>query len=151
MGLLIRGKTCRKQQPANRLLIRAVAEYSTGRKPRCSAFGALRRFFSGLNKVGGEFFTADHKVTCQAASTPRRGFPQQRQRYKNRQVNMSVPEGAWVFGKTGKAETATDCLLETVETTIHTKRYMAAVHDDGQNHCELDTTAAAKLANQEPY
>lgn len=50
---------------------------------------------------------------------------------------MSVPEVAQVFGKTGKAETATDSApLEMVETTIQLKPQdqWRLWHDDGQNH-----------------
>lgn len=55
---------------------------------------------------------------------------------KTDKLIMSVPEVARVFGKTGKAETATDSApLEMVETTIQLAAgSVAARHDDGQNH-----------------
>lgn len=77
-----------------------------------------------LNKVGGEFYRRSMKVTCCICHRRCRGFPQQRRRLccKTDKLIMSVPEVARVFGKTGKAETATDSApLEMVETTIQLK------------------------------
>ncbi len=63
-----------------------------------------------LNKVGGEFLPRSMKATCCICHRRCRGFPQQGGEHaaKNRQADYERTGSGAVFGKTGKAETATD-------------------------------------------
>ncbi|XPE25128.1 efflux RND transporter permease subunit [Shigella sonnei] len=145
MGYWIRGKIPpESSNPLNRFLIRVYHPLllKVLHWPKTTLLVAALSVLTvlwRLNKVGGDLYRKSMKATCCICHRRCRGFPQRRRRVllqKTDKLIMSVPEVARVFGKTGKAETATDSApLEMVETTIQlSRRISGGRHDDRQNH-----------------
>lgn len=131
MGLWIRGNIpAESRNPLNRLLIRLYHPLLLNvlRWPKTTLLLALLSVLTvvwPLGKVGGEFLPQINEgdllympSTLPGISAAEAASMLQ----KTDKLIMSVPEVARVFGKTGKAETATDSApLEMVETTIQLK------------------------------
>lgn len=131
MGLWIRGNIpAENRNPLNRLLIRLYHPLLLNvlRWPKTTLLLALLSVLTvawPLGKVGGEFLPQINEgdllympSTLPGISAAEAASMLQ----KTDKLIMSVPEVARVFGKTGKAETATDSApLEMVETTIQLK------------------------------
>ena len=147
MGYWIRGKIPpESSNPLNRFLIRVyhplllkVLHCTENHAVGGSAFGADGTLYRSI-KLAGNFYRRSMKATCCICHRRCRGISAAEAAsmlQKTDKLIMSVPEVARVFGKTGKAETATDSApLEMVETTIQLKPQdqWRPGHDDGQNH-----------------
>ncbi len=133
MGYWIRGKIPpESSNPLNRFLIRVyhplllkVLHWPKTKTTLLVAALSVLTVLWPLNKVGGEFLPQINEgdllympSTLPGISAAEAASMLQ----KTDKLIMSVPEVARVFGKTGKAETATDSApLEMVETTIQLK------------------------------
>ncbi len=131
MGYWIRGKIPpESSNPLNRFLIRVYHPLllKVLHWPKTTLLVAALSVLTvlwPLNKVGGEFLPQINEgdllympSTLPGISAAEAASMLQ----KTDKLIMSVPEVARVFGKTGKAETATDSApLEMVETTIQLK------------------------------
>ena len=128
MGFWIRGKIpAETSNPLNRLLIKAYHPLLLRvlHWPKTTLLVAALSIFTviwPLSQVGGEFYRRLTKVTCCICRQRYLGVSPRRSccaLTDHGQTNQTVPEVASVFGKTGKAETATDSApLEMMETTI---------------------------------
>ncbi|WP_446443407.1 CusA/CzcA family heavy metal efflux RND transporter [Pseudocitrobacter faecalis] len=131
MGFWIRGKIpAETSNPLNRVLIKAYHPLLLRvlHWPKTTLLVAVLSIFTviwPLSKVGGEFRRKSMRVICCICHQPCLGVsPAEAAELLQTTDKLikSVPEVASVFGKTGKAETATDSApLEMVETTIQLK------------------------------
>lgn len=131
MGLWIRGKIPPEDKnPLNRWLVRLYQPLLMGvlRRPKTTLFAALLVLIGGLypvEKLGGEFLPqiAEGDIlympsTLTGVSSSEAAAMLQ----KTDKLIRTVPEVATVFGKAGRADTATDSApLEMIETTIQLK------------------------------
>jgi len=131
MGYWIRGHIPSEQQnPLNRWLIaayRPVLEVVLA-WPKTTLVLALLIFLSSLwplSRLGGEFLPAMDEGDLLYMPSALPGLPASKASQLLQQTNrmiLSVPEVARVFGKAGRAETATDpAPLEMFETTVQFK------------------------------
>ncbi|NMY53432.1 efflux RND transporter permease subunit [Pseudomonas sp. WS 5011] len=131
MGYWIRGHIPNEQQnPLNRWLIaayRPVLEAVLA-WPKTTLALALLVFVSSLwplSRLGGEFLPAMDEGDLLYMPSALPGLPASKATELLQQTNrmiLSVPEVAQVFGKAGRAETATDpAPLEMFETTVQFK------------------------------
>ena len=131
MGYWIRGHIPNEQQnPLNRWLIaayRPVLEAVLA-WPKTTLALALLVFVSSLwplSRLGGEFLPAMDEGDLLYMPSALPGLPASKATQLLQQTNrmiLSVPEVAQVFGKAGRAETATDpAPLEMFETTVQFK------------------------------
>ncbi|MBJ7548563.1 efflux RND transporter permease subunit, partial [Pseudomonas sp. OA3] len=131
MGYWIRGHIPNEQQnPLNRWLIaayRPVLEAVLA-WPKTTLALALLVFLSSLwplSRLGGEFLPAMDEGDLLYMPSALPGLPASKATQLLQQTNrmiLSVPEVAQVFGKAGRAETATDpAPLEMFETTVQFK------------------------------
>ncbi|MCZ7837286.1 CusA/CzcA family heavy metal efflux RND transporter [Leclercia adecarboxylata] len=131
MGLWIRGKIpAETSNPLNRLLIRLYHPLllKVLRWPKTTLLVAVMSVLTviwPLNKIGGEFLPQINEgdLLYMPSTLPGISAAQAAAMLQTTdKLIMTVPEVARVFGKTGKAETATDpAPLEMVETTIQLK------------------------------
>ncbi|WP_445335456.1 CusA/CzcA family heavy metal efflux RND transporter [Citrobacter koseri] len=131
MGYWIRGKIpAESSNPLNRLLIRIYHPLllKVLHWPKTTLLVAVLSILTviwPLNKVGGEFLPQINEgdLLYMPSTLPGISAAQAADMLqKTDKLIMTVPEVARVFGKTGKAETATDSApLEMVETTIQLK------------------------------
>jgi Cu(I)/Ag(I) efflux system membrane protein CusA/SilA len=131
MGLWIRGKIpAETSNPLNRLLIRLYHPLllKVLRWPKTTLLVAVLSVLTviwPLNKIGGEFLPQINEgdLLYMPSTLPGISAAQAAAMLQTTdKLIMTVPEVARVFGKTGKAETATDpAPLEMVETTIQLK------------------------------
>ncbi|MCD7097740.1 CusA/CzcA family heavy metal efflux RND transporter [Stenotrophomonas sp. MMGLT7] len=128
MGYLIRGRIRPEHDnPLNRLLIaayRPLLEWVL-RHPRGTLLAAAAALLLGaipLSRLGSEFMPAMDEGTLLYMPTALPGLSAGKAAQLLQQTDrmiMSVPEVAHVFGKAGRAETATDpAPLEMFETTV---------------------------------
>ena len=128
MGYLIRGRIRPEcDNPLNRLLIaayRPLLEWVL-RHPRGTLLAAAAALLLGaipLSRLGSEFMPAMDEGTLLYMPTALPGLSAGKAAQLLQQTDrmiMSVPEVAHVFGKAGRAETATDpAPLEMFETTV---------------------------------
>ena len=131
MGLWIRGKIPPEDKnPLNRWLVRLYQPLLMGvlRRPKTTLFAALLVLIGGLypvEELGGEFLPqiAEGDIlympsTLLGVSSSEAAAMLQ----KTDKLIRTVPEVATVFGKAGRADTATDSApLEMIETTIQLK------------------------------
>lgn len=130
-GLLIRGRIpAESSNPLNRFLIRIYHPLllKVLHWPKTTLLIALLSILTvawPLNRVGGEFLPQINEgdLLYMPSTLPGISAAQAADMLqKTDKLIMTVPEVARVFGKTGKAETATDSApLEMVETTIQLK------------------------------
>ena len=131
MGFWIRGKIpAESSNPLNRFLIRIYHPLllKVLHWPKTTLLVAVLSILTviyPLNKVGGEFLPQINEgdLLYMPSTLPGISAAQAADMLqKTDKLIMTVPEVARVFGKTGKAETATDSApLEMVETTIQLK------------------------------
>jgi len=131
MGYWIRGRIPSEQQnPLNRWLIRIYqpALDAVLRRPRITLLVALLVFASALwpmSRLGGEFLPALDEGDLLYMPSALPGLSAQKAAQLLQQTDRlikTVPEVEHVFGKAGRAETATDpAPLEMFETTIQFK------------------------------
>lgn len=131
MGLLIRGKIpAEASNPLNRLLIKIYSPLllKVLRWPRLTLLVAALSVVTvlwPLSKIGGEFLPAFNEGDLLYMPSTLPGIaPAQAAALLQTTDKLikTLPEVASVFGKSGKAETATDAApLEMVETTIQLK------------------------------
>ncbi|TWI49265.1 Cu(I)/Ag(I) efflux system membrane protein CusA/SilA [Pseudomonas duriflava] len=131
MGYWIRGKIPDEHRnPLNRGLIRLYqpALSAVLRRPKTTLFVALLVFLTGLwpvTRLGGEFLPALDEGDLLYMPTALPGLSAQKASELLQQTDRlikTVPEVAHVFGKAGRAESATDSApLEMFETTIQFK------------------------------
>ncbi|MGF6558685.1 Cu(I)/Ag(I) efflux system membrane protein CusA/SilA [Pseudomonas sp. S30_BP2TU TE3576] len=131
MGYWIRGRIPSEQQnPLNRWLIRIYqpALDAVLRRPRITLLVALLVFVSALwpmSRLGGEFLPALDEGDLLYMPSALPGLSAQKAAQLLQQTDRlikTVPEVEHVFGKAGRAETATDpAPLEMFETTIQFK------------------------------
>lgn len=131
MGFWIRGKIpAESSNPLNRFLIRIYHPLllKVLHWPKTTILVAVLSILTvvyPLNKVGGEFLPQINEgdLLYMPSTLPGISAAQAADMLqKTDKLIMTVPEVARVFGKTGKAETATDSApLEMVETTIQLK------------------------------
>jgi len=131
MGYWIRGRIPDEaQNPLNRLLIRLYRPALDGvlRWPRATLAVALLVFLSSLwpaSRLGGEFLPPLDEGDLLYMPTALPGLSAQKAGQLLQQTDRlikSVPEVARVFGKAGRADSATDpAPLEMFETTIQFK------------------------------
>ncbi|EJM62846.1 efflux RND transporter permease subunit [Pseudomonas sp. GM48] len=131
MGYWIRGRIPSEQQnPLNRCLIRIYqpALDAVLRRPRITLLVALLVFVSALwpmSRLGGEFLPALDEGDLLYMPSALPGLSAQKAAQLLQQTDRlikTVPEVEHVFGKAGRAETATDpAPLEMFETTIQFK------------------------------
>ena len=131
MGFWIRGRIpAENSNPLNRFLIRIYHPLllKVLHWPKTTLLIALLSILTviwPLNRVGGEFRRRSTKgdLLYMPSTLPGISAAQAADMLqKTDKLIMTVPEVARVFGKTGKAETATDSApLEMVETTIQLK------------------------------
>ena len=131
MGYWIRGKIpAESSNPLNRFLIRIYHPLllKVLHWPKTTLLVAVLSILTviwPLNKVGGEFLPQINEgdLLYMPSTLPGISAAQAADMLqKTDKLIMTVPEVARVFGKTGKAETATDSApLEMVETTIQLK------------------------------
>lgn len=131
MGYFIRGRIpSEKRNPLNRLLIAVYRPLLTGalRRPKITMAMALALLLSAawpLQQLGGEFMPPmdEGDLLYMPSTLPgiSVGKATQLLQHTDRLIK-SVPEVETVFGKAGRAETATDpAPLTMFETTIHFK------------------------------
>ncbi|TLU67011.1 CusA/CzcA family heavy metal efflux RND transporter [Enterobacter sp. MF024] len=131
MGFWIRGKIpAENRNPLNRVLIRLYHPLllKVLHWPKATLLVAMLSILTiiwPLSKVGGEFLPQINEgdLLYMPSTLPGISAAQAAQMLQiTDKLIMTVPEVARVFGKTGKAETATDSApLEMVETTIQLK------------------------------
>ena len=131
MGLWIRGKIPPEDQnPLNRWLVRLYQPLLMGvlRRPKTTLFAALLVLIGGLypvEKLGGEFLPqiAEGDILYMPSTLPGVSSSEAAAMLqKTDKLIRTVPEVATVFGKAGRADTATDSApLEMIETTIQLK------------------------------
>ncbi|WP_137807358.1 MULTISPECIES: efflux RND transporter permease subunit [unclassified Pseudomonas] len=131
MGYWIRGRIPNEQQnPLNRWLIRIYqpALDAVLRRPKITMLVALLVFLSALwpiSRLGGEFLPALDEGDLLYMPSALPGLSAQKAAQLLQQTDRlikTVPEVEHVFGKAGRAETATDpAPLEMFETTIQFK------------------------------
>lgn len=131
MGLWIRGKIPPEDKnPLNRWLVRLYQPLLMGvlRRPKTTLFAALLVLIGGLypvEKLGGEFLPqiAEGDILCMPSTLPGVSSSEAAAMLqKTDKLIRTVPEVATVFGKAGRADTATDSApLEMIETTIQLK------------------------------
>ena len=131
MGYWIRGRIPDEQRnPLNRWLIRIYqpALDAVLRRPKVTILVALLIFLSALwpiSRLGGEFLPPLDEGDLLYMPTALPGLSAQKAAQLLQQTDRlikTVPEVAHVFGKAGRAETATDpAPLEMFETTIQFK------------------------------
>ena len=131
MGLWIRGKIPPEDKnPLNRWLVRLYQPLLMGvlRRPKTTLFAALLVLIGGLypvEKLGGEFLPqiAEGDILYMPSTLPGVSSSEAAAMLqKTHKLIRTVPEVATVFGKAGRADTATDSApLEMIETTIQLK------------------------------
>ncbi len=131
MGLWIRGKIPPEDKnPLNRWLVRLYQPLLMGvlRRPKTTLFAALLVLIGGLypvEKLGGEFLPqiAEGDILYMPTTLPGVSSSEAAAMLqKTDKLIRTVPEVATVFGKAGRADTATDSApLEMIETTIQLK------------------------------
>lgn len=131
MGLWIRGKIPPEDNnPLNRWLVRLYQPLLMGvlRRPKTTLFAALLVLIGGLypvEKLGGEFLPqiAEGDILYMPSTLPGVSSSEAAAMLqKTDKLIRTVPEVATVFGKAGRADTATDSApLEMIETTIQLK------------------------------
>lgn len=131
MGLWIRGKLPPEDKnPLNRWLVRLYQPLLMGvlRRPKTTLFAALLVLIGGLypvEKLGGEFLPqiAEGDILYMPSTLPGVSSSEAAAMLqKTDKLIRTVPEVATVFGKAGRADTATDSApLEMIETTIQLK------------------------------
>ena len=131
MGLWIRGKIPPEDKnPLNRWLVRLYLPLLMGvlRRPKTTLFAALLVLIGGLypvEKLGGEFLPqiAEGDILYMPSTLPGVSSSEAAAMLqKTDKLIRTVPEVATVFGKAGRADTATDSApLEMIETTIQLK------------------------------
>lgn len=131
MGLWIRGKIPPEDKnPLNRWLMRLYQPLLMGvlRRPKTTLFAALLVLIGGLypvEKLGGEFLPqiAEGDILYMPSTLPGVSSSEAAAMLqKTDKLIRTVPEVATVFGKAGRADTATDSApLEMIETTIQLK------------------------------
>lgn len=131
MGLWIRGKIPPEDKnPLNRWLVRLYQPLLMGvlRRPKTTLFAALLVLIGGLypvEKLGGEFLPqiAEGDILHMPSTLPGVSSSEAAAMLqKTDKLIRTVPEVATVFGKAGRADTATDSApLEMIETTIQLK------------------------------
>lgn len=131
MGLWIRGKIPPEDKnPLNRWLVRLYQPLLMGvlRWPKTTLFAALLVLIGGLypvEKLGGEFLPqiAEGDILYMPSTLPGVSSSEAAAMLqKTDKLIRTVPEVATVFGKAGRADTATDSApLEMIETTIQLK------------------------------
>lgn len=131
MGLWIRGKIPPEDKnPLNRWLVRLYQPLLMGvlRRPKTKLFAALLVLIGGLypvEKLGGEFLPqiAEGDILYMPSTLPGVSSSEAAAMLqKTDKLIRTVPEVATVFGKAGRADTATDSApLEMIETTIQLK------------------------------
>lgn len=131
MGLWIRGKIPPEDKnPLNRWLVRLYQPLLMGvlRRPKTTLFAALLVLIGGLypvEKLGGEFLPqiAEGDILYMPSTLPGVSSSEAAAMLqKTEKLIRTVPEVATVFGKAGRADTATDSApLEMIETTIQLK------------------------------
>lgn len=131
MGLWIRGKIPPEDKnPLNRWLVRLYQPLLMGvlRRPKTTLFAALLVLIGGLypvEKLGGEFLPqiAEGDILYIPSTLPGVSSSEAAAMLqKTDKLIRTVPEVATVFGKAGRADTATDSApLEMIETTIQLK------------------------------
>lgn len=131
MGLWIRGKIPPEDKnPLNRWLVRLYQPLLMGvlRRPKTTFFAALLVLIGGLypvEKLGGEFLPqiAEGDILYMPSTLPGVSSSEAAAMLqKTDKLIRTVPEVATVFGKAGRADTATDSApLEMIETTIQLK------------------------------
>ncbi|POA77489.1 efflux RND transporter permease subunit [Pseudomonas sp. DP16D-R1] len=131
MGYWIRGRIPNEQQnPLNRWLIRIYqpALDAVLRRPKITMLVALLVFLSAIwpiSRLGGEFLPALDEGDLLYMPSALPGLSAQKAAQLLQQTDRlikTVPEVEHVFGKAGRAETATDpAPLEMFETTIQFK------------------------------
>lgn len=131
MGLWIRGKIPPEDKnPLNRWLVRLYQPLLMGvlRRPKTTLFAALLVLIGGLypvEKLGGEFLPqiAEGDILYMPSTLPGVSSSEAAAMLqKTDKLIRTVPEVATLFGKAGRADTATDSApLEMIETTIQLK------------------------------
>lgn len=131
MGLWIRGKIPPEDKnPLNRWLVHLYQPLLMGvlRRPKTTLFAALLVLIGGLypvEKLGGEFLPqiAEGDILYMPSTLPGVSSSEAAAMLqKTDKLIRAVPEVATVFGKAGRADTATDSApLEMIETTIQLK------------------------------
>lgn len=131
MGLWIRGKIPPEDEnPLNRWLVRLYQPLLMGvlRRPKTTLFAALLVLIGGLypvEELGGEFLPqiAEGDILYMPSTLPGVSSSEAAAMLqKTDKLIRTVPEVATVFGKAGRADTATDSApLEMIETTIQLK------------------------------
>lgn len=131
MGLWIRGKIPPEDKnPLNRWLVRLYQPLLMGvlRRPKTTLFAALLVLIGGLypvEEMGGEFLPqiAEGDILYMPSTLPGVSSSEAAAMLqKTDKLIRTVPEVATVFGKAGRADTATDSApLEMIETTIQLK------------------------------
>lgn len=131
MGLWIRGKIPPEDKnPLNRWLVRLYQPLLMGvlRRPKTTLFAALLVLIGGLypvEKLGGEYLPqiAEGDILYMPSTLPGVSSSEAAAMLqKTDKLIRTVPEVATVFGKAGRADTATDSApLEMIETTIQLK------------------------------
>lgn len=131
MRLWIRGKIPPEDKnPLNRWLVRLYQPLLMGvlRRPKTTLFAALLVLIGGLypvEKLGGEFLPqiAEGDILYMPSTLPGVSSSEAAAMLqKTDKLIRTVPEVATVFGKAGRADTATDSApLEMIETTIQLK------------------------------
>lgn len=131
MGLWIRGKIPPEDKnPLNRWLVRLYQPLLMGvlRRPKTTLFAALLVLIGGrypVEKLGGEFLPqiAEGDILYMPSTLPGVSSSEAAAMLqKTDKLIRTVPEVATVFGKAGRADTATDSApLEMIETTIQLK------------------------------
>ena len=131
MGLWILGKIPPEDKnPLNRWLVRLYQPLLMGvlRRPKTTLFAALLVLIGGLypvEKLGGEFLPqiAEGDILYMPSTLPGVSSSEAAAMLqKTDKLIRTVPEVATVFGKAGRADTATDSApLEMIETTIQLK------------------------------
>ena len=131
MGLWSRGKIPPEDKnPLNRWLVRLYQPLLMGvlRRPKTTLFAALLVLIGGLypvEKLGGEFLPqiAEGDILYMPSTLPGVSSSEAAAMLqKTDKLIRTVPEVATVFGKAGRADTATDSApLEMIETTIQLK------------------------------
>lgn len=131
MGLWIRGKIPPEDKnPLNRWLVRLYQPLLMGvlRRPKTTLFAALLVLIGGLypvEELGGEFLPqiAEGDILYMPSTLPGVSSSEAAAMLqKTDKLIRTVPDVATVFGKAGRADTATDSApLEMIETTIQLK------------------------------
>ena len=131
MGLWIRGKIPPEDKnPLNRWFVRLSQPLLMGvlRRPKTTLFAALLVLIGGLypvEELGGEFLPqiAEGDILYMPSTLPGVSSSEAAAMLqKTDKLIRTVPEVATVFGKAGRADTATDSApLEMIETTIQLK------------------------------